>query len=569
MSRRGVTMGGPARLATLYLSDNFSTARRKMGRQSASIGLVDGLIRTESQDHFHVVAAPADPLEELRASLARRRPELQLRRHALLDPQPYQDIDALLVSDPLLGRTAQWRQWQGQGPASYSLIGLTHTLCSLPVLEGLRDLATAPVQTWDALICTSRCAKAAVETSLAWQEEALRRRFQAADLTIPRPQLPVIPLGCDHERLAALGSSREQARQALRVRPDQVVLLFVGRLEIHAKAHPGVMLQALQRVASRRDKGSHPLRLLIYGTHPTPEQQQALEQACQHFARGFEVQLLDGHDLSAGDQAWAAADLFISMADNLQETFGLTPVEAMACGLPVIASDWNGYRDTVVHRSTGLLIPTWQPQQGFDSWLAGYALDQIDYDAYICGLMREVVVDEDALVAAIEDLVDDPERRRRMGEAGRERAARLFNWPSIASRIRALAAELVQQRLEAAGAQVARDCTLPLPSPGLQFKTWPSHHLEAHCRFSADPHRARERWQELQQLTIYRFPAQLSCSEGAIEALLSHAERHDAPAATTPFALAAVVNAHPELTESELAKAAHWLCKLGIFRVIP
>ena len=46
-------------------------------------------------------------------------------------------------------------------------------------------------------------------------------------------------------------------------------------------------------------------------------------------------------------QVWHAADVFVSPSDNIQETFGLAVVEAMASGLPVVASDWDGYRDLV------------------------------------------------------------------------------------------------------------------------------------------------------------------------------------------------------------------------------
>lgn len=53
-----------------------------------------------------------------------------------------------------------------------------------------------------------------------------------------------------------------------------------------------------------------------------------------------------------------ASDIFISPVDSVQETFGITPIEAMAAGLPVIASDWNGYRETVIHGKTGFLVPT-------------------------------------------------------------------------------------------------------------------------------------------------------------------------------------------------------------------
>lgn len=55
---------------------------------------------------------------------------------------------------------------------------------------------------------------------------------------------------------------------------------------------------------------------------------------------------------------WKVADGFTSLSDNIQETFGLVVVEAMASGLPVVASDWNGYRDLVVPGETGWLVPT-------------------------------------------------------------------------------------------------------------------------------------------------------------------------------------------------------------------
>ena len=57
-------------------------------------------------------------------------------------------------------------------------------------------------------------------------------------------------------------------------------------------------------------------------------------------------------------QALTAADLAISLVDNSQETFGLAVAEAMASGLPVVASDWSGYRDLVRDGVDGFLIPS-------------------------------------------------------------------------------------------------------------------------------------------------------------------------------------------------------------------
>ena len=46
-------------------------------------------------------------------------------------------------------------------------------------------------------------------------------------------------------------------------------------------------------------------------------------------------------------KALKAADLVVSLVDNIQETFGLSIAEAMAMGKPIVASNWDGYRDLV------------------------------------------------------------------------------------------------------------------------------------------------------------------------------------------------------------------------------
>ena len=56
---------------------------------------------------------------------------------------------------------------------------------------------------------------------------------------------------------------------------------------------------------------------------------------------------LNGKVLGDREKAYSGADIFTFPIDNTQESFGLAPIEAMAAGLPVIASDWDGLRDTV------------------------------------------------------------------------------------------------------------------------------------------------------------------------------------------------------------------------------
>ena len=65
-------------------------------------------------------------------------------------------------------------------------------------------------------------------------------------------------------------------------------------------------------------------------------------------------------------KAFAAADIFCSLSDNIQETFGITPIEAMAAGLPVIVSDRVGCIDDLVNdEETGLIVKSDLPEALF------------------------------------------------------------------------------------------------------------------------------------------------------------------------------------------------------------
>ena len=120
---------------------------------------------------------------------------------------------------------------------------------------------------------------------------------------------------------------------------------------------------------------------------------------------------------------WAAGDIFLSLIDNMQESFGLTPIEAMAAGLPRVISDWDGYRDSVEHGEDGFLIPTLQPPPGTGEELSRLLLNEREmYGGFLAKSAFSVAVDQNAAAEAIALLIKDKSRRKIIAEKARARA---------------------------------------------------------------------------------------------------------------------------------------------------
>ena len=446
-------MSRPYPAALLLPSDAFDTDQHQvMGRRVAGRSFAQGIAASlQPEEQLRVLAGSAQDLALLKGLLQPCLPagsELWLSSNLATDQ--LQQLGCLHLPDPGL---AHWCALRAGRPASsFSLTGITHTLCSRAVVQGLETLISAPLEPWDALVCTSRAAKAVVEQALEQQRELLNRRFQQQ---LPRPQgpqLPLIPLAIDPASFQddAGQTNRQQrrlqARQALGISPDQFVVVFVGRLSFHSKAHPLALYRALSELAAQG-----PVLLLECGHLYNTSIASAYEQLASRFPL-VQVQRLGGLTPASEQQkrlALGAADVFCSPADNLQETFGLSLLEAMASELPVVASDWNGYRDLVEHGHTGLLIPTADSLHGQvlpDELERQYRLGLIDYDAMVGLRSHGVVVDHPALVHALGTLQANPEARHRMGEAGRLRLEQHFSWRVVAQQYRSLWTELAQRR---------------------------------------------------------------------------------------------------------------------------
>lgn len=425
--------------ATIYYQpDGYTTNGQKlMGRQAAG----EGFLRAAALSDATRLLCHTD------STASARHFSEQLAQHGFTGqsgwvpvdrPSGLSDDGCLYLPGPGLTDFA-WRR-APLGERAYSLCGITHTTASHLALSAVTDLLIAPVRSWDALICTSTAVRDTVRLLLENQAAYLRQRLGASRFELP--QLPVIPLGVHADDYVFADEERASARNGLGIDQDEAVFLFVGRLSFHAKAHPQQMFTALERAAKGRR-----VRLIQCGWFPNTHIEAAFTDAAKALCPSITMQYADGRDAVARRNAWAAADIFISLSDNIQETFGLTPLEAMAAGLPVIVSDWDGYKDTVRDAVDGFRIPSLTPAAPLGADLAQrYENGSDTYDVY-CGLASQLTAfDPVALESACDRLIGDPVLRRQMGEAGRQRARQLYDWAVIYRRYQSLWAELAERR---------------------------------------------------------------------------------------------------------------------------
>jgi hypothetical protein len=144
---------------------------------------------------------------------------------------------------------------------------------------------------------------------------------------------------------------------------------------------------------------------------------------------------------------YSAADVFVSPVDNIQETFGISVLEAMACGLPVVAADWSGYRDLVCDGRTGFLVPSiWSDEAGKVTSQLGMLMPYTSAEEF---LAHRTALDTKVLFHSVDQLVTNRELALMFGESGRRRAIEQFSWQTVLKSFRSLWDE---QYLEVIGA---------------------------------------------------------------------------------------------------------------------
>jgi len=312
----------------------------------------------------------------------------------------------------------------------FPITGVTHSLSYARYGQSFAQHVWTGVTARDCIVATSRAGADVVREELS----ALAETFHA-----PAAQVAVVPLG-----IWCRDFDVSMQEGVPSVPATKTVFLVPGRISPYSKMDLLPLLRAFQRLRQGGvDLGG--VCLVLAGS---PDEGAFLPHTLTNLAAniGLELVLVRCPDDATRTALLHRADVVVSLADNPQETFGLTVLEAAAAAKPVIASDYDGYRDLVLHGRTGFLVPTLDSGEVDDvSLLAPLLYDS----AYHLWLAQDVAVDVGELAGQLRAMLQKSVREE-MGRAAREHAQG-FDWSVVIGRYLEL-----WERLSAA----------PAPNPG-------------------------------------------------------------------------------------------------------
>jgi starch synthase len=560
--------------AIYYHPEAYSTDGPKlMGRNAAGESFLRGFLRHSTSSEFCAqVQKPEHGQQFLQTvrSHDRQEPVSIVEKHNLGGLARHGNV---YFPGPGIGLYARHRsitgQPQGSNPhAAWSLCGISHTTSSHGAMDSIAELITAPVQPWDSLICTSNAVKDNIQRVLQAQVNSLRERLGITKLILPL--MPVIPLGIHTEDFVFSEAQKSKARLELGADENTLVVLYMGRLSFHAKAHPLAMYSALEIASRAISAKGKKLMLIECGWYANDFIQKAYLEAAKKICPSVRAISLDGRTATNRQQAWAGADVFCSLSDNIQESFGITPIEAMAAGLPLVVSDWDGYKDTVRHLVDGFRIPTCMPKAGLGVDLAyRHALEIDNYDMYCGHACSFVSVDIDAAAQAFIQLVESPELRKELSQNARVRAKNTFDWSSVIKQYETLWEEQDHLRMDAQKISSAQTKIHHLENwparmdPFYAFAQYPTNTLEESSILvpvEKQLEHSMEKVRLLMSLAMVNFSKAVLPSNEEILKVLHLTDKG-------AFTAKLIVQNFESNRQGHIFKSLVWLLKIGVLRL--
>lgn len=313
---------------------------------------------------------------------------------------------------------------------SYDLIHSNFWMSGWVATELRRRLDIPVVQIFHAMGKTKRRHQKKVDTSPGNRIKTEMEVIAGVDKIIaqcPNERAELVnDYNADPDKIALIPSAvntsifkpvaQNEARQKIGLETGKKVIVYVGRLLPRKDVRN--IVRALALLTGQVERAEDvPLLMIVGGESVEPDpvatpEIDELQKLARELGVSEHIRFMGKKQPELLRYYYSAAD--VAVTTPWYEPFGLTPLEAMACGRPVIGSAVGGITFTIQDSETGLLVPPRDPQ---------------------------------ALSASLQCLLAQPSLMRRMGEEARKRVEREFSWSIVAMRTGALYDAVLAERM--------------------------------------------------------------------------------------------------------------------------
>jgi D-inositol-3-phosphate glycosyltransferase len=378
-----------------------------------------------------------------------------------------QNYSVFFTCSPDLSRLAYMRNRFSD--ADFPVCGVAYTVSVREDLEScFFHNQIADLRSYDSIICISRSQAKAIEKLYEIVSHSLKKE-KGMNLKY-RGRLDILPLGVEAQSFGQ--TDKMESRLRLDLPWERVIILYFGRFSLYDKMDIYPLLLAFKELSANNNK----IMLLLAGNNAQ------MDYASKVKKMAGELEILSGIkfylDPSDAEKRllYSASDIFVSPSDNLQESFGLTNLEAMASGLPVVASDWNGIRDVVIHGETGLLVPTYWADCSREISVSSPIFENWQLDHLLIG--QSVAIDAKKMQESLASLVNNKALRLKFGGNAKRRVLENYDWKTLIPKYEELWKELDRTCDEEKHTEAKSKTEIFVPDYFYCFSHYPSRMLE-------------------------------------------------------------------------------------------
>ncbi len=315
--------------------------------------------------------------------------------HKTLENYPKPDL--AFTSDLAMEKLLFFRNYFGY---TFPVIGLVHYLGSQSSIATLKQTLSlfSPI---DILICPSAHV----------QKTVLNLSNKLSPKKILKTQCPVIPFGIDTSTFIPELDKKTLLKKQLNLTEKDILILHISRINAFTKTDLLPLIHNFETTTMATPS----VHLFIVGELHSEFYFEHIKLYIEERGLSKKIHFITRPDSLNMHIYFQAADIFISLADNPCETFGLTAIEAMSCCLPVILSDFCAYSSFIENQKEGFLIPTFRGECHLE--IPFFLANASDFGDT---LIQSTAIDNSTFRKALSKLIKNPNLRSKMGILGRK-----------------------------------------------------------------------------------------------------------------------------------------------------